>query len=64
MEEFGKYKIRWLRKFFPYKNGVPSHDTLSRFFTHLNPEAFCECFTYWMERLREKHTHEVIAIDG
>lgn len=30
---------------------------------YLNPEAFCECFTFWMERLREKYAHEVIAID-
>jgi predicted transposase YbfD/YdcC len=64
IEEFGRYKLKWLRKFFPYKHGVPSHDTLSRFFAHLDPNAFCECFTQWMEKLRQKFDYEVIALDG
>ena len=64
MEEFGKYKLRWLRKFFPYKHGIPSHDTLSRFFAQLDPHTFCECFTCWMESLRQKYDYEVIALDG
>ena len=32
IEEFGNLKIEWFRKFFPYKYGIPSHDTLSAFF--------------------------------
>lgn len=64
MEEFGKYKIEWLRKFFPYKNGVPSHDTLSRFYARLSPNEFCESFTAWVQTLRKKVDNEVIAVDG
>ncbi len=30
--EFGEQKLDWLKNFFPYKNGIPSHDTLGRFF--------------------------------
>lgn len=64
IEEFGNYKKRWLKKFFPYKHGIPSHDTLSRFFSQLNPDIFCECFTEWMGILRKRFDYEVIAIDG
>jgi len=32
IEEFGELKIDWLRKFHPFKHGVPSHDTLGAFF--------------------------------
>ena len=64
IEEFGNYKKRWLKKFFPYNYGIPSHDTLSRFFSRLDPVVFCECFTDWMQKLRQKYDYEVIAIDG
>ena len=43
---FGKEKIDWLRRFFPYENGTPCDTTLSRFFAKINPEIFgqhCRC---------------------
>lgn len=27
---YGREKLDWLRKYYPYKNGVSSHDTLNR----------------------------------
>ncbi len=27
IEDFGKAKIEFLKKYLPYKNGIPSHDT-------------------------------------
>lgn len=33
MERFGKKKQRWLKKFLPLKNGIPSHDTFRRVFS-------------------------------
>lgn len=44
LELFGKTKIDYLRKYFPFKNGAPSDDTLRRFFRALDPEAFEACF--------------------
>ncbi len=29
IDSFGKKQLKWLRKFFPYKNGTPSHDILA-----------------------------------
>lgn len=28
--DFGELKLDWLRKYKPYKNGIPSHDTINR----------------------------------
>ncbi len=44
IDVFGEAKLDWLRGFYPYKNGTPSHDTLGRFFNKLCPNAFGECF--------------------
>ena len=64
MAEFGRYKLDWLRKFFAYKNGTPSHDTLNRIYSSLDPKQFCDSFTEWVGELRTHHQNEVIAIDG
>lgn len=36
---FGQAKKRWLKKFIPLKNGVPSHDTFRRVFSLMDPES-------------------------
>jgi predicted transposase YbfD/YdcC len=64
MEIYGKEQIRWFRKYFPYKKGIPSHDTISRLFAKLDPEKFCKYFTEWVQALRKGIDKEVIAIDG
>ncbi len=45
IELFGKTKLEWLRQFFPYKNGIPSHDALGGLFARLKSKEFTECFT-------------------
>ena len=64
IEEYGNGQLKWLRKFFPYKNGVPSHDTLGRLFKLLDTESFAECFDQWVEELSENINGELVAIDG
>lgn len=39
---FGEAKKRWLKKFIPLKNGVPSHDTFRRVFSLMDPESLQE----------------------
>ncbi len=41
---FGKEKANFLKKYFPYINGIPSKDTFARLFAVLDPEAFKKCF--------------------
>lgn len=44
-------------------NGVPSHDTIGRFFRLVDPKAFEKCFGQWMHTVVDK-IEGVIAIDG
>ncbi len=63
IERYGKLKLDFLRGFFPYPHGVPSDDTLRRFFRHLDPDKFRVCFTEWIQKLDlEENRH--ISIDG
>lgn len=55
--------IEWLNQFDICLNGVPSHDTLSRFFRYLDPLAFEKCFITWTQKIA-KVVGGVIALDG
>jgi predicted transposase YbfD/YdcC len=62
--EYGKAKAEWLGKYLELAHGIPSHDTFSRVFRHLNPEAFARVFSEWTQQLQKRTAWEVIAIDG
>lgn len=65
IENFGKSKEVWLKKFLDLKNGIPSHDTFRRFFSDLSTAAFEEAFRSWIScsYLNDK-PDDVIAVDG
>jgi predicted transposase YbfD/YdcC len=60
---FGEAKKEWLSTFLDLPYGVPSHDTINRFFSILSPTEFSKCFLAWTQALAEK-VSGVIAIDG
>lgn len=60
---FGKMKLEFLRRFLPFKDGVPSHDTFGDVFAALDPEPFRDCFVAWTASLA-RHIEGVVAIDG
>lgn len=62
--EFGKNKLHWLKEFLDLENGIPSHDTIGRVFSLIDPDVFQECFIAWIDEIRVKKNGEVIAIDG
>ncbi|MCW3789212.1 ISAs1 family transposase [Plebeiibacterium sediminum] len=64
IQEFGNSKLDWLRKFFPFNNGVPSHDVLGKVFARLNHEKFSQCFVNWINILSKHIMGQVVAIDG
>ena len=64
MEEFGDAKWEWLTTFLPLPSGIPSHDTFTRLFAALDPEAFCRCFLAWVQATVAHTEGAVIAIDG
>ncbi len=64
IEIFGKGQLKWLRKFFPFKSGIPSHDTLGRIFAGLDNVQFNECFAEWVNQISDSTKGQVVAIDG
>ena len=62
--EFGQAKADWLRGFLALPNGIPSHDTLGRVFSRLDPEQFQAGFLDWVRSISELTQGEVVAIDG
>ena len=50
-QDFGEAKIDFLKKYLPFENGVPSHDTFARVFSLLDPKQFKSCFTNWVKAL-------------
>jgi len=61
---FGDQKLEWLRKYFPYKNGICSPDTFERLFSAIDVTQFEECFRNWVNDISKLSQGEVIAIDG
>jgi predicted transposase YbfD/YdcC len=63
IEMWGEEHLAFLRRFLPYRHGIPSHDTLGEVVAALDPELFKACFTSWVEGLREA-APDLVAIDG
>ena len=64
IEEWGRGRLAWLRQFVPLENGIPSHDTIPRVLSALNPVKFQACFVRWMKGLCPSLEGEIIALDG
>jgi len=64
IELYVKSKLLFLQEYMAYENGIPSDDTLRRYFRALNPEKFADCFQRWVSDLKLSLTEKVIAIDG
>ena len=60
---WGTEHLAFLRRFYRYDNGIPSHDTLCDVFAALDPELFKSCFLAWINDLRDTDP-DVIAVDG
>jgi predicted transposase YbfD/YdcC len=60
---WGGEHLAFLRRFLPYRHGIPSHDTLGEVVAALDPELFKGCFTRRVEGLREAEP-DLIAVDG
>ena len=60
---WGVKNLAFLRRFLPFKDGLPSHDTLNDVINALDPALFKTCFVTWVEGLREAEP-DMVAIDG
>jgi len=63
IERWANRKLAFLRRLLAFRRGVPSHDTLNDVMNALPASLFSECFTAWVESLRESEP-DIVAIDG
>lgn len=63
IEEYGNLKLNWFRKYFLYKYGIASHDTLEPFFGAFDRNNFANFFMDYTQKLTQKDSR-VVAIDG
>lgn len=73
--EFGEYNLKWLRKFMPYKQGIPTRHNVARIIRMIKPESLNHLLLAWANAYSKKsnveHSDEeikrirsVFAIDG
>jgi predicted transposase YbfD/YdcC len=60
---FGNAQLDWLKHFFPFKHGIPSHDTFRRVFELLHPKSLEKTYRLLISGLKVRPTKH-IAIDG
>lgn len=62
---FGETKKRWLKKFIPLKNGVPSHDTFRRVFSLMDSDSLQEAtVSFLMENMAAIRRSLGLPMDG
>ena len=61
--EFGELKLDFLRTLLPYKNGIPSHDTIGKLLASIDYRQFSEAFIKWTNEILQS-IPELVAIDG
>jgi predicted transposase YbfD/YdcC len=63
IRRWGREKLTFLRTMLPFERGIPSHDTLNDVMNALDPALFSDCFTAWVESLRQNEP-DIVAVDG
>ena len=64
IEIFAEEREDWFRGFLKLQNGIPSHDTMYRVFSRLNPKELNAALVRWTEGLMQGVEGKVVAIDG
>ncbi|SRR6266540_995679 len=64
IEDWAEDHQAWLKTFLRLPSGIPQHDCYRRVLGALDPTAFSQCFTQWMQALAGCTEGKLIAIDG
>ena len=64
IKDFAKEHESQFKKFLILPHGIPSHDTISRVFSALDPKALQSCCIKWVKRISQIIAEDVIAVDG
>lgn len=61
---FGACKLAWFRKFLPFEQGIPSHDTFTELFARLDTLKFYAALESWTMDVAQSLKGETVAFDG
>ena len=61
---FGQCKLAWFRKFLPFEEGIPSHDTFTEVFARLDTVEFYAALESWARDIARSLRGETVAFDG
>lgn len=64
IEVFAEEREDWFKGFLDLPNGIPSHDTLYRVFSRINPKELNRVLIEWTGGLNKSVEGKVVAIDG
>jgi predicted transposase YbfD/YdcC len=62
--DYGEMKIDWLKKYLPYSNGIPSHDTINRALSLLNKKELSNVLLGISSYEITLKTGDVLHLDG
>jgi len=63
MTEWAEMRLDFLRRFYPYAQGIPSHDTLNDVMNAFDNQAFERLFVEWINTLSTGDA-DLVSIDG
>ena len=63
IESFGESRAEWFQSMGLFPHGMPSHDTIGRVLSLLNPREFQQLFSEWVKSIIGPYAG-VLAIDG
>jgi len=64
MELLAKTRQRWLNQWIDLSEGIPSHQTIARVFSLIDPNEFERCLREWIQGICTLFSEDIIAIDG
>ena len=68
IESFAKKKEKWLKKYLELPNGIPSHDTIQRVVSILNPNTlYSDTINYLINKINQiskSKTKDILSMDG
>jgi hypothetical protein len=64
IEDWGREREAWLRRYLRLRNGIPGHDTIRRVFEVILPQAFGPCLEAWMHETCPAVAGRIIVLDG
>lgn len=64
IEEFGRLKLEWLRQYYPFVHGIPTHETIGNIIGIINKRAFESSFLEWVQLEFGEQAEGLLHIDG